>query len=140
MGLPEPTNLVDVHDKRPVVRARAIESLRTALERPLGLSMDVRAQQGSSDIQQGQGPDAVPDKKRDVAVAMGLAREAVATAAKAAEDELRRMRELLDTAEARARAAEERAELAEAHRAETEKLLADIRDQIVARGTRRQAA
>jgi hypothetical protein len=138
MGLPEPTNLADVQDKRPVVRARAIESLRTALERPLALSLDARAQQGSSDIQ--QGPEVVPDKKRDVAVAMGLAREAVATAAKAAEDELRRMRELVETAEARARVAEERAELAEAHRAETEKLLADIRDQIVARGSRRQAA
>jgi N-acetyl-beta-hexosaminidase len=138
MGLPEPTNLADVQDKRPVVRARAIESLRTALERPLSLALDARAHQASPDIQ--QSPDAVPDKKRDVAVAMGLAREAVATAARAAEDELRRMRELLDAAEVRARAAEERAELAEAHRAETEKLLADIRDQIVTRGTRRQAA
>jgi hypothetical protein len=66
---------------------------------------------------------------------MGLAREAIATAAKAAEDELRRVNELLAQAEARAAAAEERARVAEAQRAESERLLADIRDQIV-RGLR----
>jgi hypothetical protein len=78
---------------------------------------------------------------------MGLAREAITTAAKAAEDELRRMRELLEKAEARvgaaddrARAAEERARLAEAQRSDAELLLADIRDQIVSKVARRRAA
>ena len=74
-----------------------------------------------------------PDIRRDVAVAMNLARKAVAIAAKAAEDDLRNMRELLESTEARAKGAEERAELAEARVAETEKLLADIRDHITAK-------
>jgi hypothetical protein len=64
---------------------------------------------------------------------MNLARKAVAIAAKAAEDDLRNMRELLESAEARAKGAQERAELAEARAAETEKLLADIRDHITAK-------
>ena len=63
---------------------------------------------------------------------MNLAREAVATAAKAADDELRNVRQLLEAAEARANAAVDRAQLAEARATESEKLLANIRDQIIA--------
>jgi len=71
---------------------------------------------------------------------MNLAREAVATAAKAAEDEFRNMRQLLEAAEARANAAEDRALLAEARAAESEKLLSNIRDQIIANVVQRRAA
>jgi len=127
MGLSEANDLEDVRE-RPVVRARAIESLRVALEAPPKIQPDVPGQQTGLEIKQTS-----PDKKRDIAVAMGLAREAVATAAKAAEDELRHMRELLERAEARARASEARA-------TETEMLLADIRDQLVAKVAQRRAA
>ena len=114
--------------QRPLVRARAIEYLRTALETAPTPQPEVRMQQGDSESER-----ATPDKRRDIAVAMNLAREAVATAAKAAEDELRNMRQLLESAEARVAAAEERA-------AETEKLLADIRDHIIAKVVHRRAA
>jgi phage shock protein A len=74
---------------------------------------------------------------------MGLAREAIATAAKAAGDELERMRELVEKAEARAQAAEERARAAEERAraaADAELLLADIRDQIVSKVSHPRAA
>jgi hypothetical protein len=140
MGLIE-ASIGDGLRERPAVRAKAIESLRTALDISHA-PQSSRGGQAGGDVQQ---PGA--DKKRDIAVAMGLAREAVATAAKAAEDELRHMRELLDAAEARVRAAEERAQMAEvrthmaeARMAESEKLLADIRDQIMAQVVHRHAA
>jgi hypothetical protein len=140
MGLIE-ASIQDGLRERPAVRAKALESLRTALDIPHA-AQSARGQPAGGEMQQ---PGA--DKKRDIAVAMGLAREAVATAAKAAEDELRHMRELLDAAEARVRAAEERAQMAEvrthmaeARTAESEKLLADIRDQIMAQVVHRHAA
>ena len=118
---------------RPLVRARAIESLRTALETTSHPHVEV--QQADPQTER-----PTPDKSRDIAVAMNLAREAVATAAKAAEDEFRNMRQLLEAAEARANAAEDRALLAEARAAESEKLLSNIRDQIVANVVQRRAA
>ena len=96
---------------------------------------EVRAQHARANA-----PEETPRKKSDVALAMALAREAIATAAKAAEDELRQVREQLERSEACVRAAEERARVAEAQRVEAEKLLANIRDQIVAKVTERRAA
>jgi hypothetical protein len=72
---------------------------------------------------------AVPEKANDFAVAMRLAGEALATATRAAETELRTTRELLEQAEVRARA-EERASLAEHRLQECEKTLCKIRDDI----------
>src|SRR5215207_11116458 len=123
------------------VRARAVESLRTALQiAPIPAAVEPHP--ATPDDQRRS-----PNKPLDIALAMSLAREAITTAAKAAEDELGRLRELVATAEARvlaaeerARAAEERARGAEAQRAEAELLLADIRDQIVSKVTHRRAA
>jgi hypothetical protein len=112
---------------RPLVRARAIESLRTALEAAPTPHSHVEIAQADEETER-----PTPDKRRDIAFAMNLAREAVATAAKAADDELRNVRQLLEAAEARANAAVDRAQLAEARAAESEKLLANIRDQIIA--------
>jgi hypothetical protein len=142
MGLPEPSGRQDPREQQPAVRARTIDTLRMALERPLNPPSEVRAQQARPN------PTAeTPQKKNDVALAMALAREAVTTAAKAAEDELRQVREQLERSEAcvkaaeeRAQRAEERARVAEAQRVEAEKLLANIRDQIVAKVTERRAA
>jgi hypothetical protein len=72
----------------------------------------------------------VPEKPSDVAVAMRLAGEAIATATKAAETELRKVRDLLEQAELRARRAEARAHLAEQRVAEWEKIFCKIRDDI----------
>jgi pyruvate/2-oxoglutarate dehydrogenase complex dihydrolipoamide acyltransferase (E2) component len=139
---------------RPLVRARAIGFFRTALETAATPQPEVSTQQADLEtdaptawLETAATPQPevstqqadleterpIPDIRRDVAVAMNLARKAVAIAAKAAEDDLRNMRELLESAEARAKGAEERAELAEARVAETEKLLADIRDHITAK-------
>lgn len=95
MGISEASNPDDVRG-RPMVRARAIESLRTALQTAPTIQPDHREQHSGPETQQ-----ASSDKKRDIAVAMVLAREAVATAARAAEDELRHMQELLDNSEER---------------------------------------
>ena len=113
---------------RPLVRARAFGFFSTALETAATPQPEVSTQQADLETEH-----PTPDIRRDVAVAMNLARKAVAIAAKAAEDDLRNMRELLESTEARAKGAEERAELAEARVAETEKLLADIRDHITAK-------
>jgi hypothetical protein len=64
---------------------------------------------------------------------MRLASEAIAAAARSVDSELRRMRELVDESEARARTAEERAR-------EAERLLAEIRDQIAGRYPEQRAA
>src|SRR5215204_2259064 len=133
MGSSEPSP--QHSDGRPLVRARAIESLRTALETTPIPHPHVEIQQAGVETER-----QTPNKRRDIAVAMNLAREAVATAAKAAEDELRNVRQLLEAAEARANAAENRALLAEARVAESDKLLAHIRDQIVANVVQRRAA
>jgi hypothetical protein len=71
-----------------------------------------------------------PDKPSDVAVAMRLAGEAIATATRAAETELRKVRELLEQAELRAKRAEARAHLAEQRVADWEKIFCKIRDDI----------
>ena len=118
-------------DSTATVRQRpsvVFDALRTALERP---EEEIRAQA----TQQGS-----PEKPSDVAVAMRLANEAVATAAKAADTELRKVRELLQQSEARARAAEERAQAAEWRALEWQKLLVKIRDQIVEEMPERRAA
>jgi elongation factor P--beta-lysine ligase len=108
--------------------ATTFDSLRTAVERPQPVFTEPRVQQGSS------------DKPSDTAVAMRLAGEAVATAARSAETELRRLRELLDQAEVRVRAAEERARYAEKQKVEVEKLLGEIRDQILGKYPHQRAA
>jgi hypothetical protein len=133
MGSSEPST--QPSGGRPLVRSRAIDSLRTALETTPTLHSDVRMQQAGADTER---PN--PDKRRDIAVAMNLAREAVATAAKVADDELRNLRQLLEETEARAKAAEDRVILAEARAGESEQLLANIRDQIVANVVQRRAA
>jgi chromosome segregation ATPase len=107
---------------------KAFDSLRTALERAQGQPADARLPQGE------------PEKPSDTAVAMRLAGEAIATAAKSAEGELRRLRELLNQSEARVRAAEERARTAERQRGELEQLLSDIRDQIAGKYPHQRAA
>ncbi len=71
-----------------------------------------------------------PDRPSDVAVAMRLAGEAIATATRAAETELRKLRELLEQAELRAKRAEARAHLAEQRVADWEKIFCKIRDDI----------
>ena len=124
---------------RPLVRGRAIGFFRTALETAATPQPEVPTQQADLEIDAPTAWTALetaatpqpevstqqadletehptPDIRRDVAVAMNLARKAVAIAAKAAEDDLRNMRELLKSAEARAKGAQERAELAEAAR------------------------
>lgn len=133
MGSAEPS--IQHSSERPLVRARAIESLRTALEATPTPHPREEIQQADAETER-----PTPDKRRDIAVAMNLAREAVATAAKAAEDELRNVRQLLEAAEARAKAAEDRALLAVARVAESEKLLVNIRDQIIANVVERRAA
>jgi hypothetical protein len=80
------------------------------------------------------------EKPSDVAVAMRVANEAVTTAAKAAETELRTVRELLQQSEARAQAAEERAHTAEQRALEWQKLLVKIRNQIAEQVPERRAA
>jgi hypothetical protein len=72
----------------------------------------------------------VPEKPSDVAVAMRLAGEAIATATRAAETELRKALELLEQAEIRARRAEGRAQVAEQRVAEWEMIFCKIRDDI----------
>ena len=72
----------------------------------------------------------VLDKPGDVAVAMRLAGEAIATATRAAETELRKLRELLEQAELRAKRAEARAHRAEQRVADWEKIFCKIRDDI----------
>jgi hypothetical protein len=72
----------------------------------------------------------VPDKPSDVAVAMRLAGEAIATATRAAETELRKVRELLEQTELRAKRAEARAHLAEQRVADWETIFCKIRDDI----------
>ncbi len=141
MGLPQMKIFEGSSPQDSPVRAKAVESLRTALQLA-PTSVEARPQLGTPDNQY-RGPNKPPD----IALAMGLAREAITTAAKAAEDELGRMRELLEAAEARARsaderarAAEERARAAEEQRADAELLLADIRDQIISKVTPRRAA
>ena len=89
----------------------AFDSLRTALIRPV-------------EPAEPRVPHVPADKPGDTAVAMRLASEAIAAAARSVESELRRMREQVDEAEARARAAEARAQ-------EAERLLAEIRDRIL---------
>src|SRR5918993_1389314 len=91
MGSSEPST--QPSGGRPLVRSRAIDSLRTALETTPTLHSDVRMQQAGADTER-----PTPDKRRDIAVAMNLAREAVATAAKVADDELRNLRQLLSGA------------------------------------------
>ena len=81
-----------------------------------------------------------PEKPSDVAVAMRVANEAVTTAAKAAETELRKMRALLQQSEGRAQAAEERAHAAEQRALEWQKLLVKIRNQIAEQVPERRAA
>jgi hypothetical protein len=148
MGLPELNIFEGASPQDLPLRARAVESLRTALQLAPS-STEGRLNPVNPDGQRGS-----PNKPTDIGLAMGLAREAIATAAKAAHDELARMRELLETADVRARAAEERARAAEeraqaaeeraraaeAQGAEAELLLADIRDQIVSKVTPRRAA
>ncbi len=85
-------------------------------------------------------PDSLPDAPRsqqavsetpnDIAVAMRLAGEAIATAARVAETELRKTRELLEQAVMTARRAEERAHLAEQRVGEWEAAFYKIRDDI----------
>ena len=133
MGSSEPST--QTSGGRPLVRSRAIDSLRTALETTPTPQLDVRMQQAGAETER-----PTPDKRRDIAVAMNLAREAVATAAKVADDELRNLRQLLEETEARAKAAEDRVILAEARAGESEQLLANIRDQIVANVVQRRAA
>src|SRR5215203_1253716 len=99
MALPEMNIFDGGPPQESPVRARAVESLRTALQLAPA-SAEARPQPGTPDHQH-RGSNKPPD----IALAMGLAREAITTAAKAAEDELERMRELLESAEARARAA-----------------------------------
>ncbi|HEY7385630.1 MAG TPA: hypothetical protein VH743_18375 [Beijerinckiaceae bacterium] len=89
----------------------AFDSLRTALIRPV-------------EPAEARVAHVPADKPGDTAVAMRLASEAIAAAARSVESELRRMREQVDEAEARARAAELRAQ-------EAERLLAEIRDRIL---------
>ena len=89
----------------PRVRQRPsvnFDALQKALERP---EEEIKAEV----TQQQSGPERVGD----VAVAMRLATEAIAAAAKAADIEVRKIRELLQQSEARARAAEQRAQAAE---------------------------
>jgi hypothetical protein len=141
MGFPAVNIFERAQPEDSPVRARAVESLRTALQlapdpadmRPEALAPNDPASRSS--------------KPPDIALAMGLAREAIATAAKAAEDELARLRDLLRNAEARVaaaedrtRAAEEHARAADAQRAEAEMLLDNIRDQIVSKVIQRRAA
>jgi hypothetical protein len=95
-----------------------LNAVRTALERP-----QIFPTTSKRECNQ--------DKPGEMAVAMRLAGEAIATAARAAESELRKVRELLNETETRARAAEERAQAAEKQMAEWEQLLGDIRDQIL---------
>jgi hypothetical protein len=109
----------------------AFDSLRTAMERPQSAATETRK----------------VDKPGDTAIALRLAGEAIATAAKSAETELRKLRELVDqsdarirAAEDRARAAEERARQAEKQRAEVEKILGGIRDHILGNYPEQRAA
>jgi hypothetical protein len=109
----------------------AFDSLRTAMERPQSAVTETRK----------------VDKPGDTAIALRLAGEAIATAAKSAETELRKLRELVDqsdarirAAEDRARAAEERARQAEKQRAEVEKILGGIRDHILGNYPEQRAA
>ncbi len=137
MALPEVNLFEGPSPLESPIRARAVESLRTALQLA-PTSAEARPQPGTPDNQR-RGPNKPPD----IALAMGLAREAIATAAKAAGDELERMRELVEKAEARAQAAEERARAAEERAraaADAELLLADIRDQIVSKVSHPRAA
>jgi hypothetical protein len=121
----------------------AFDSLRTALSRPL---LETRPQpEARSQPEPWPEPEPAPppaepklqqaptDKPGDTAVAMRLASEAIAAATRSAESELRRMRELVDESEARARTAEERAR-------EAERLLAEIRDQILGKYPEQRAA
>ena len=107
--------------------ATAFDSLRTAMDRSQ--------------------PAAVENKPSDTAIALRLAGEAIATAAKSAETELRKLQELVDQSEARIRAAEDRARVAEERarhsekqRAELEKILGGIRDQILGQYPQQRAA
>jgi hypothetical protein len=141
MGFPEVNNPEPASSQSSPVRARAVESLRTALQLAPSAG-EPRVQPGNLNPSIGS-----PNKSPDIGLAMGLAREAITTAAKAAEDELRRLRELLENAEARAsaaeeraRAAEERARMADGQRADAELLLTDIRDRIVSKVAHRRAA
>jgi hypothetical protein len=97
----------------------AINAVRTALEQTQTELTVPRSQQAAS------------EKASDVAVAMRLAADAIATAARAAETEVRKTRHLLEHAEERARQAEERAHLAEHRVAEWEKTFCKIRDDIL---------
>jgi hypothetical protein len=84
--------------------------------------------------------EAARERTNDFAVAMRLAGEALATATRAAETDLRKTRELLEQAEGRARRAEERASIAEQQVAEWEKTFCKIRDDIDGRLPRKQLA
>ena len=122
----EPSSTDTVREARTPVKA--FDNLRTALERTQGQLADARL------------PQVDAEKPSDTAVAMRLAGEAIATAAKSAEGELRKLRELLNQAEARARLADERARTAERQRGELEQLLNDIRDQIAGKYPQQRAA
>jgi hypothetical protein len=124
----ETTSTEPTSEKRSVT---AFDSLRAAMERPQPTAVETKA----------------ADKPSDTSVALRLAREAIATAEKSAETELRKLRELLDQSEARiraaedrARVAEERARYAEKQRADVEKLLGEIRDQILGKYPHQRAA
>jgi hypothetical protein len=138
-----------------IVEQRAVaafDSLRAALARPQAEPAEPRVQQALADRSGDTAialrtararPQAEPleprehqapaDKPGDTAVAMRLASEAIAAAARSVDSELRRMRELVDESEARARTAEERAR-------EAERLLAEIRDQILGKYPEQRAA
>ena len=81
-----------------------------------------------------------PDNPGEFAAAIRLTGQALATAAKAAEGEFRKLREHLNESETRARAAEERAQAAEKQVAEWETLLGHIRDQILGKIPYQRAA
>jgi hypothetical protein len=106
----------------------ALRAVQSALGLPQSLQPAPEPQQGRS------------GKPTDVAAVMRLASEAIATAAQAAESELRRVRELLNQSEVRVRAAEERARVAEEQVVEWEKLLAEIHAQILAQYPQQLAA
>jgi len=96
----------------------AFNAVRTALEQTQSEPDAFRSQQ------------AVVETPNEIAVAMRLAGEAIATAARVAETELRKTRELLEQAVMTARRAEERAHLAEQRLGEWEAAFYKIRDDI----------
>ena len=113
--------------ERPSISA-AVNAVRTALEQRQGETDAPRSQQ------------AVLETPNDVAVAMRLAGEAIETAARVAETELRKTRELLEQAVMTARRAEERAHLAEQRLGDWEATFYKIRDDINGRLPSQQLA